>query len=229
MTVRVSIPPNFPDARVALLDLAAVTVAPETLHTLERPLFEAMEATEGRKREWFAGRCAARAASTALGFAEVATLRREDGAPRLEGPGADTLHVAITHGRRLAAAVATHATGRWPHVGIDVVDAEDLDRVLHVAKRVLTDDERARAASAPMHARLAWGAREAVAKATNTGMFVFALSGCWTVGVDEAERRVDVNLGGIQVVYEPLDDGGVLVLAGASKGAYEAAQAAARR
>lgn len=219
---------GFPDARVALLPLDGIEPDPERLHPRERSLFEALDATDARRREWFAGRIAARAALTELGYPDVATSRRDNGAPHLEGEGAQALHVAITHGKRLAAAVAAHASGRWPHVGIDVVDAEDLDRVLHVAKRVLTDDERARAAADPMHARLAWGAREAIAKATNTGMFVFALSRVWTLAVDAETRTIAVNLEGIQVVYAPLDDGGVLVLAGASKGAYAAAQAAAR-
>ena len=39
---------------------------------------------------------------------------------------------------------------------------------------------------------MCWGAREAVAKATRTGMFVFALSGVWVV--DFHGDRVEVNL-----------------------------------
>ncbi len=228
MEPRVRTHPSFPDARLAVLALDGVVVAPEALHAREQPLFAALEATDARRREWFAGRRAARAALTALGYEDIATLRRDNGAPNLAGHGADQLHVAITHGKRLAAAVAAHAAGRWPHVGIDVVDAEDLARVRAVAKRVMKPDELARATADPLHARLAWGAREAVAKATNTGMFVFALSKCWTLAIDTEDRAVQVNLDGIQVVYEPLDDGGVLVLAGASPAAYEAAQAAAR-
>ena len=58
-------------------------------------------------------------------------------------------------------------------------------------------------------------------------MFVFALSQCWTVSVDEDEREVTTNLDGVRVVYDPLPDGGVLLLAGAARHALEHAQRAA--
>jgi phosphopantetheinyl transferase (holo-ACP synthase) len=145
----------------------------------------------------------------------VSVLRAASGAPRLEGPGAADLHVAITHGRRTAAAIATRRDARWPSVGIDLVDAEDAARLERIADRVLKPCERALLARDPAVLLLAWGAREAIAKATRTGMFLFALSRAWVVEIDLDARRIAVNVPGMDLGFAPLEDGGVLVFAGA--------------
>lgn len=214
--------PDFGGAYYAVVEIGGLDTA--HLGAEERAIFEAMKATEKRRREWLAGRRAAHLALASLGHEGAQVLREPSGAPRTTAAG---VHVAITHGKRFAAAVATSGAA-CPHAGIDIVDAEDLERIEHVAQRVLTPDEQQRARANPEHAKLAWATREAVAKATRTGMFVFALAQCWTVAVDDRERRVWTNLEGIEVVFEPLSDGGVLVLAKATEAAYAAAQASAR-
>ncbi|MCK6547873.1 4'-phosphopantetheinyl transferase superfamily protein, partial [Myxococcota bacterium] len=131
------------------------------------------------------------------------------------------------HGRRVAAAVASRRGARFPAVGVDVVDREDEPRIQKIASRVLTAHEKALIGVDPRVALHAWGTREAVAKATSTGMFMFALAGAPLVGIDAATGRITTDLDGVEVAYQDTPDGGVLVLAGASKEAIERAQAKA--
>lgn len=214
--------PSLPGAYLAFAPFAEPD--PELLTAPERALFETFT---GRKRrtEWFAGRLAARAALRCTGAGAVSILRADNGAPRLEGPHADQVELAITHGHGLAAAVATRKDAAFPHVGVDLVDASDQPRVEKIAYRVLKDHERDLCAEAPDLMRVCWGAREAVAKATRTGMFVYALTGVSVTGIEGERAEIDVP--GVEVFFRFRDDGGVLVLAGASAEAVAAAQAVA--
>jgi 4'-phosphopantetheinyl transferase EntD len=199
---------------------AAVPLAPEVDPTLltpqERSLFEQLPGAGHRRREWAAGRLAGRAALRASGAGAASILRDDNGAPRLVGPHADEVHLAITHGKRLAAAIATRRDGPWPTVGIDLVDAEDQARIERIAERFLKPCEHGLIAAEARAAMIVWGAREAVAKATRTGMFLFALSAVWVESIETETGRISVNVPGMHLGYTALADGGVLVFAGAS-------------
>jgi 4'-phosphopantetheinyl transferase EntD len=201
----------------------------EGLEPPERTIFDTLKA-EPRRREWWAGRMVAKAALAALGARPLAIAADPRGVPRLEGQGADRWFIAISHGRRLASAIAASAESPFPGVGVDIVDDEDRARIEKLEARVLTPHERA-LADVDRDARiLAWGAREAIAKATATGMFAFALKG---VSIQRIERaplsvggfgRIEVALEGAEILFEPLADGGILVAAGCTRTVGESAR-----
>src|SRR5688500_2823953 len=87
----------------------------ELLTEAERAIFESLT-TDKRRREWFAGRLAARAALRSLGLPHASVLRDPEGRPITDGA-----YVAITHGDSIAAAAASLDL----HVGIDVIDPQD--------------------------------------------------------------------------------------------------------
>ncbi|MEL6184295.1 MAG: 4'-phosphopantetheinyl transferase superfamily protein [Myxococcota bacterium] len=205
--------PGFPGAAWAVTEI--VDRSPDFLSRSERTLFDTLQAPK-RRREWLAGRAAARSALRALGGGAASVLRTDEGAPRLEGPGAERLEVAITHGRNHAAAVAAPLTGPFPHLGIDWVDAEDRVRLLRIAKRVLSPQERAQSEADPVALQVAWGAREAVAKATRTGMFAFALHGVRVTALDAAGGTAELDLEGSLSRFWVRPEGSVIVVAAVS-------------
>jgi 4'-phosphopantetheinyl transferase EntD len=136
------------------------------------------------------------------------------------------MSVAISHGLRDAAAIAATIDGPWPHVGIDLLDPEDGPRLERLSTRVFSPEERALLGGEPLRRMLGWGAKEAVAKATSTGMFAFALDRVRVVAIDEAQGRARTNLDGVEILFEPHGDG-LLVLAGVTGARRDAARAEA--
>lgn len=215
----------FAGAALAWLEIPA-SPDPTRLSDAERAVFDAHQRPE-RRAEWWAGRVACHAALEALGAGRLSVLPDPRGLPVLSGDGAEQLFVSITHGRRIAAAVASRRDARFPAVGVDVVDREDGDRIQKLSARVLTPHEKDLITGDARIALYAWGTREAVAKATSTGMFVYALAGAPLTSVDAARGRITTDLEGIEVAYQDTADGGALVLAGASIEAIRRAQAKA--
>ena len=216
----------FPGAAVAVRTLDTPHV--DRLTTAERALFEQIPAERAERRaEWYAGRLAAHDALAACGHPEAArasVLRDPEGRPIVAGA-----QVAISHGRTIASAVAALPGAPWPHVGIDIVDPHDQTRLLRIAERVLRGPEPELARAHPQDGlRLIWGAREAVAKATHTGMFAFALTRVHATGIERDPRRITTNRPGIEVRWLTLDGGEILVVAGATDAAVGSAQAEAR-
>ena len=202
-------------------------VDPNLLTDDERPLFDAL-ATPSRRAEWWAGRMAARGALRAVGAGAASVLRAPNGAPLLYGPHAAQATVAITHGRRWAGAVAARVDGPTAHVGLDLVDAEDLPRVDRVAPRNFTPLERAHMSRDPRVGLLAWAAREAAAKATRTGMFAYALSLIHVTEVDAPAGTLTLNEPGFDAAYTRSPDDGWLVFVRATADAHARAQTIAR-
>lgn len=190
----------------------------------ERDLFETFD-NEKRRREWLGGRIAARAALRAVGAGACSVLRAENGAPQLVGRGADGVEVAITHGRARAAAVATPTDARLPHLGIDWVDREDAARIRRLTERVLSKEEQALCGGRDVRLQLAWGAREAVAKASRTGMFLFALSRVHLTSIDEDRGVAEVDVPGVRLGFRKTAEGALVVIAGMSGSARAAIQA----
>lgn len=217
-TILVAVTHRLPGAELAWQPLLGEP-DPAQLTELERPLFLGLGPPR-RRLEWWAGRVAAHAALAQVGAPELSVLRREDGAPRLVGPGADDYAVAITHGRRHAAALAARRDAPFPFVGLDLVDAEDEPRIARLAPRVFRAEERALFADDPLGNRLGWGSKEAIAKATQTGMFVFALGRAQLVALSPLTS----NLSGVVLDHQVLPDGGLLVVAGATAPAKAEAQ-----
>jgi 4'-phosphopantetheinyl transferase EntD len=204
----------LPGVRVALLPYPD-RIALELLTAGERRIFDGLT-TDKRRREWWAGRMAARSALGALGLGERSILRDPQGRPVAEGA-----HVAITHGDTLAAAAASLER----HVGIDVLDPHDQTRLERIASRVLSGPEPELAAAHPQDGlRLIWGTREAVAKATHTGMFAFALTKAHATAIDRETRRITTNRAGIDVSWVDLGGGELLVVASATDAAVALAQ-----
>lgn len=216
--------PGFPGAAWAVTEIA--DRSPAFLSSAERTLFATMDAPK-RQREWLAGRAAARSALRAVGGGGASVLREPEGAPRLQGPGADRLEVAITHGRDHAAAVAAPISGAYPFLGIDWVDVEDQVRLKRIAHRVLSPDEQRRCAEDPVALQIAWGAREAVAKATRTGMFAFALHGVRLAAVDRSEGWAELDLPGTLARFWVRPEGSVIVVAAVSAATRDRALASA--
>jgi phosphopantetheinyl transferase len=210
--------------------LATIAIAgepdPSLLTEDERAIFATLTA-ERRRSEWWSGRIAARAALEAIGGNGLSILADERGAPRLDGAGAERFHVSISHGRRIAAGAATREDARFPCIGVDVVDPEDAARIAKISRRFLSAHEWTLAGEDSGAAMLAWGAREAIAKATSTGMFAFALKNGAIRAIDRAARRVGVEVEGIEVVFEPLAGDGLIVLAGTTRSVAERIRAAA--
>jgi 4'-phosphopantetheinyl transferase EntD len=195
---------------------------PAVLSDAERALFVTL-GTERRRCEWWCGRVVARAALEELGARALSVVADDRGAPKIVGPSADSFFVSIAHGRRVAAAIAAASSAPYPFVGVDIVDPEDRPRLERLEGRVLTEDERLLAREDPDLRILAWAAREAVAKATSTGMFAFALKRIAVRNIDHATRVIDLGLPDVRGVFEPLD-GGFIVLAGCSREVYERAR-----
>lgn len=215
--------PGLPDASWAVAPILG-RPDPSFLTEKEHRLYAGFEA-ERRRREWLAGRRAAHAALEALGIKGASVLRNEAGAPVVEDT--EGVEIALTHGHGHAAAIAcATADTVWPCVGIDWVDARDVDRIRRIAPRVLTDEERALCRDRGLGLQLAWGAREAIAKATRTGMFMYALSGVKLVGFDD-HGQAEVNVEGAVVRYLPAPDGGLVVVAGITRAARVMAQGVA--
>ncbi|MBK6685318.1 MAG: 4'-phosphopantetheinyl transferase superfamily protein [Deltaproteobacteria bacterium] len=192
---------------------------PTRLTDAELELYQTL-GPERRRLEWWAGRIAAHEALSACGAQSLSVLRSESGAPRLVGPDAELFSVAITHGRRQAAAIAVRRDAPYPFVGLDLVDPEDQVRIDKISPRVFRSSELLLFAADPQGPRLGWATKEAIAKATQTGMFVFALSRAWLVSLDPLRS----NLEGVVLFAETLADGSLLVVAGASPEARGAAQ-----
>jgi 4'-phosphopantetheinyl transferase EntD len=192
------------------MDLDPARLTPD-----ERALFDQIPADrEKRRREWWSGRIAAHQALLQCGLHARSVLRDPEGRPITEGA-----QVAISHGATLAAAAASLDR----HVGIDVVDPEDQTRLERIAARVLIGPERELVTSHPQDGlRLVWAAREAIAKATHTGMFVFALTRVHLTAIEE--DRLRSNREGIELAWQTLPGGELLVVAAASDGAVAAAR-----
>ena len=214
-------PSPLPGAQLAWQSISGEP-DPSRLSDAERELFQSL-GPERRRLEWWAGRMAAHAALAACGAHGLSVLRHESGAPKLVGPNAELFSVAITHGRRQAAAIAVRGDAPYPFVGLDLVDPEDEPRIQKISRRVFRSSELTLYAADPFGPRLGWAAKEAIAKATQTGMFVFALSRAWLVGLDPLRA----NLPGVALFALTLSDGSLLVVAGASAAAQSAAQSIA--
>ncbi|MBX2811105.1 MAG: 4'-phosphopantetheinyl transferase superfamily protein [Myxococcales bacterium] len=181
----------------------------------ENELYQTFTA-EQRQREWLAGRRAARAALRAVGAGAASILRNAEGAPQLKGPHADQVEVAITHGSNHAAAVATHRTSARPCIGIDWVDPSDLHRIQRIRHRVLTPNEHELCKDEDVPLRLAWGAREAMAKATQTGMFRFALAHVHLKAIDQKSGEALINYPEARIRFMVTSDHGLVVIAAIS-------------
>lgn len=213
---------SMPGAAIASMTIASAP-DPSLLTELEREIF-AQHTTDRRRAEWWSGRMAARAALNMIGARDLSIVADDRGVPLLVGTNAATCFVSISHGRRIAAAAAAREEALYPCIGIDVVDPEDADRVSKIGPRFLSEHERALADQDPEAAMLAWGAREAIAKATSTGMFAFALKSGAIRAIDPKACRVEVELPGIEVVFERIAGDGLVVLAGTTRAIAERAQ-----
>ncbi len=195
---------------------------PSALTPAERTAYGDLK-SDRRRREWLAGRQAGRIAARAVGAGAASILRGPEGGPVLVGPGEGRVDLALTHGEAYAAAVALPRGGAYPHVGIDWVDARDGPRLARLAPRVLDPDEAARCAGRDLWLRAAWGAKEAVAKATRTGMFAFGLGAVRLTHLDEASGRIDVSLPGAWVRLMSSGEA-VVVVAAVTDAAFRAAR-----
>lgn len=216
--------PGFPDAAWAITPIGAQQ--PDFLSEEERELY-ASYTLERRREEWLAGRAAAHAALGVLDAHGLSVLRDPEGAPVLHGPRASRFEVAITHGKTTAAAVAAPGDGRG--LGLDWVDAADRVRLQRLADRVLKPREHELVAHAPDALLVAWGVREAVAKATRTGMFAYALAGVHLTQLDESDGSASVNVPGVRVRFWRRPDGHVVVVAQVEAETRAEAQATAER
>jgi 4'-phosphopantetheinyl transferase EntD len=224
----VVIPRARPIAELPGLQLAEIEIGkadPSALTREERAIHDAISAPV-RRAEWLAGRLCARGALRALGAGAASVLADERGAPMLKGIGADRVHLSITHGRRLAAAVASSLDGLWPRCGVDLVDEEDGRRLEKLEQRVFDAGEIALACGDPRRRMILWGAREAIAKATSTGMFAFGLHEIRVEAIEEG--RAQTSWEGAEVRFWPRE-GGILVVAAASEAAYQRARERVRR
>lgn len=215
---------------------AAVRIGPEPPTPAEWARLPPGEAEYGaslkgdkRRREWFAGRWAARAVLVALGAPTAELLPDEEGAPVLHGPGVDELELSLSHGGVWALCAGHRRSPETPHLGVDLVDDADAARAGRVLDRHLSAPERALLEGDPNRAGLLWGAREAVAKATRTGMFAFALLDVSVTALDEAAGELSVGYPGCWLRYDRPLPGTTLLQARVRPEAARAAQAAADR
>ena len=204
--------PGFPGAYWAMASIHDVP-DPSFLTSAEERMYETFT-TDRRRNEWLAGRRAARSALRSVGAGACSVLRNIEGAPKLEGPGENKVEINITHGHTFAAAVATPKQAPWPYVGIDWIDEADTDRIRRVAHRFLSQDEHNLCGEDTTALQLAWGAREAVAKATRTGMFMFALSRVQLTAFDPSTGAAEINLTGTFIRFLRAPTPGLIVLAG---------------
>lgn len=218
--------PGLPGVFFAVLPLQQ---PPELtlLHADEKRIWDGLE-TESRRREWWAGRVAAKIALAALGASQIAVLKDERGLPALVGPNTEDLLVSITHGRRLCAAAAARAGQGTAGLGIDLIEPEDLARLRKLEARVLAPGELDHFADRELALAAAWAAREAVAKATATGMWAFAMSRVHLVSFDPAEEMLGVGVQGARLSKRTLDDGTLIVFAAADRDLVARAQSIAR-
>ncbi|MBK8013524.1 MAG: 4'-phosphopantetheinyl transferase superfamily protein [Deltaproteobacteria bacterium] len=228
----------WPGVSVALRRIEDVA-DPSSLLEAERRLFDEL-ASPRRRREWCAGRLAAHDALVSAGAGPLAILRDHRGAPELAPPTsgdpeddaaarARQYRVAISHGRRLAGAVVGPAHHGCFHLGLDIIDPEDVDRLTRLEKRVFSPFEIALGKQrGPREVyRVAWGAREAIAKATRTGMFAFALTHIRLADLTETTAEVELQ-GGIRVSHMKTPDDEVVVIAAVSEEAFAWANRTAR-
>ena len=191
-----------------------------------------------RRREWFAGRSAARAVLRALGAPDAALLPDDEGAPVLHDPDparVEDLEVSLSHGGRWALCAGHRRAKDGFRLGVDLVDDADAVRAARVLDRHLADGERGLLAGLPddgaraRAAALMWGAREAVAKATRTGMFAFALLDVHVTALDLDAGRLEVDYPGCALGVRHLLPGTTLIWATVAAEAAKAAQTAADR
>ncbi len=201
---------QFPDSYLAIYPFA--TPQPEQLSLEEKGIFDSFP-SQKRQKEWFAGRKAAHLALAAAGAAKLSVLKDPEGKPVLTGPEADNYQVTITHGKGFAAAIATRSGQAQLCLGVDLVDQSDLRRLQRIKKRVFTTQELAWSEDRPEVMKLCWGLKEAAAKATRTGMFVFALSQCWVEDFDWPGGWAQCNLPGAKAEFQILGDS-LLVIVG---------------
>lgn len=164
------------------------------LHPEELAVLRRLRA-ERRRQEWVAGRLAARDALARWGPGGP-VLPDAEGAPRVQDDPA--LQVSLSHGQRRALAIAWRDSSQ--RTGIDLVDEPAGDRVKRVMARWAKPEEQALLDAGPAWAPgLMWGAREAVAKASRTGMFAFALTEVWVTKL--IGDRVELNWQDVEVRF----------------------------
>jgi 4'-phosphopantetheinyl transferase EntD len=124
-------------------------------------------AAPARRRTFAAGRRAARRALVAAGGRPQSLLRGAVGEP-LWPPG---FGGSITHGRRLAAAVAWRSADDRAPVGLDVVDDLRLDRLRTAAHLIASDAERdVFGVTAPADLAELFSAKEAAVKVVSPAL-----------------------------------------------------------
>lgn len=128
--------------------------------------------------------------------------------------------VTLAHDRKAAVAAGYSKAG--PQIGIDLVDEDDAGRIHRIQDRVLSPAERVLASGEPRAFLLAWGTREAVAKATRTGMFAYALERVHVLHIDWAKKTLETNLPGVTVAFEAIQGSYVVIAAVESRTVEEA-------
>lgn len=183
----------------------------------ETAVLQSFPAQSPRHSEYTLGRSAARLAHAYLLDAEnmdlaahaskYSILSNEHGAPVLvknknELQGTD-FGFSISHGKSGALAMAWHKEKMAGAFGLDLLEGRDRARMEKLSARVLSDFEKEAHLKNPTQdiPRLAWGTREAVAKATQTGMFSFALSHVQINAIYPDEHRILCNLPETDIVY----------------------------
>ncbi len=139
------------------------------------PDFVVFEADVGDDRH-AAGQRAARAAIAAL---DAAAALAYDGARPIVTASARPLSISITHGRTHAIAVAA----RVAHLGIDLVDDVDRDRLDALAPRYLADEAPLIASDPRARAEAVFAAKEAGLKALGLGLLDGGAFDTWAVRV----------------------------------------------
>lgn len=185
------------------------------LHPEERLAFGAL-ATDARRREWWGGRAAARGALAAIGAPEAWVLSDPRGVPELHGPGAERCLISISHGRRWSVAMVMPREARVGGIGVDAVEPEDLTRLRRLERRVFDEDERARFGADGLALGAAWAAKEALAKATATGMWAFAMRHVRLSRFEPETGDLAVDVPGAALSMLRLEDETLLVFAAAS-------------
>lgn len=143
-------------------------------------------AVPARRRDFAAGRMAARAALVDAGLAPAPLPMGPDHAP-VWPPGACG---SISHARGLAGALAAR-TGPWASVGLDLEGAAPMPP--DMAALILTEGDRPPPELDPgLGAMLVFSAKEAAFKAQ------FPLTGCWT---DYREASVAIGPGRFSLIH----------------------------
>jgi 4'-phosphopantetheinyl transferase EntD len=165
-----------------------------------------------RKKEWAAGRIAARLALGEIGRFSGSILSGSDGAPELV-PNPNGLSISISHTRQVAAAVAFENGRSEQGIGIDLVSAEDQVRIRSIRRRIFSSEEYALVDQHPDALPLAWALKEAAAKATRTGMFRFALENVRLLGPPDSSGALKARPHGLEAWAFRLEDGSLGVVA----------------